>query len=66
LEAVRRVAEGGLSAGEAAMRLSLLRWTWENWLRPTPVSGQNGKSRRETAQLKQLPVCDSGAGTRLK
>ncbi len=33
LEAVRLVTEGGLSAGEAAMRLSLPKSTLENWLR---------------------------------
>jgi len=33
LEAVRLVTEGGLSAGEAAMRLSLPKSTLENWIR---------------------------------
>ena len=33
LEAVRLITEGGLSAGEAAMRLSLPKSTLENWLR---------------------------------
>jgi transposase len=33
LEAVRLVAEGGLSVGEAAMRLSLPKSTLENWVR---------------------------------
>ena len=33
LEAVRLVTEGGLSVGEASMRLSLPKSTLENWLR---------------------------------
>ncbi|MEJ5357778.1 MAG: transposase [Desulfobacterales bacterium] len=33
LEAVRLIIEGGLSAGEAAMRLSIPKSTLENWLR---------------------------------
>jgi transposase len=33
LEAIRLVTEGGLSAGEAAMRLSLPKSTLENWVR---------------------------------
>ena len=33
LEALRLVTEGGLSAGEAAMRLALPKSTLENWLR---------------------------------
>jgi len=33
LEAVRLVSEGGLSAGEAATRLSLPKSTLENWVR---------------------------------
>jgi transposase len=33
LEAVRIVVEGGLSAGEAASRLSLPKSTLENWVR---------------------------------
>jgi transposase len=33
LEAVRIVTEGGLSVGEASMRLSLPKSTLENWLR---------------------------------
>jgi transposase-like protein len=33
LEAVRLVSDGGLPAGEAAMRLALPKSTLENWLR---------------------------------
>ena len=33
LEAVRLVTEGGLSVGDASMRLSLPKSTLENWVR---------------------------------
>jgi transposase len=48
LEAVRLVTEGGLSAGEAAMRLSLPKSTLENWLRAFKAGKLEGigKSRR--------------------
>jgi transposase len=48
LEAARLVTEGGLSVGEAAMRLSLPKSTLENWLRAFKAGKLEGigKSRR--------------------
>ena len=46
-EAVRIVTEGGLSVGEASMRLSLPKSTLENWLRAFKAGKlEIGKSHR--------------------
>jgi transposase-like protein len=52
-EAVRLVTEGGLSAGEASVRLSLPRSTLENWVRAAKRGklGEIGKSHRPLTEL---------------
>ncbi len=52
-EAVRLVTEGGLSAGEASVRLSLAKSTQENWVRAAKKGklGEIGNSHRPLTEL---------------
>jgi transposase len=52
-EAARLVIENGLSAGEAASRLSLPKSTMENWVRAAKAGklGDIGKTRRPLTEL---------------
>lgn len=52
-EAARMVLEGGLSAGEAAQRLSLPKSTLETWVRAAKVGklGNIGKNRRPLIEV---------------
>jgi len=52
-EAARMVLEGGLSAGEAAQRLSLPKSTLETWVRAAKVGklGNIGKNRRPLTEV---------------
>ena len=52
-EAARLVLEGGLSAGEAAQRLSLPKSTLETWVRAAKTGklGNIGKSRRPLTEV---------------
>jgi len=52
-EAARLVIEDGLSAGEAAMRLSLPKSTLENWVRAAKAGklGSIGKNRRPLTEV---------------
>jgi len=52
-EAARLVIEDGLSAGEAAMRLSLPKSTLENWVRAAKAGklGNIGKNRRPLTEV---------------
>jgi transposase len=52
-EAVRLVTEGGLSAVEASVRLSLPKSTLENWVRAAKGGklGEIGKSHRPLTEL---------------
>jgi len=49
LEAVRLVTEGGLSVGEASMRLSLPKSTLENWLRAFKAGKLEGIGKSQRA-----------------
>jgi transposase len=52
-EAVRLVTEGGLSAGEASVRLSLPKSTLDNWVRASKRGklGEIGNSHRPLTEL---------------
>jgi transposase len=52
-EAARMVLEGGLSAGEAAQRLSLPKSTLETWVRAAKAGklGNIGKDRRPLTEV---------------
>jgi transposase len=52
-EAVRLVTEGGLSVGEACVRLSLPKSTLENWVKAAKNGklGEIGKSHRPLTEL---------------
>ena len=52
-EAARLVLEGGLSAGEAAQRLSLPKSTLETWVRAAKAGklGDVGKNRRPLTEV---------------
>lgn len=52
-EAARLVIEDGLSAGEAAMRLSLPKSTLENWVKAAKAGklGSIGKNRRPLTEV---------------
>ena len=52
-EAARLVIEGGLSAGEAAQRLSLPKSTLETWVRAAKAGklGDVGKNRRPLTEV---------------